>query len=61
MNYLLLLIITIFLLAFIVTALSLKSILKKDKINNIRSCKLPEGNNPECGCGTSEKCLSNSK
>ena len=58
MNYLLVLLITIVLFAFILLGLSLKSLLKKDKTNNIRSCKLPDGDGPGCACGAAEKCVS---
>lgn len=61
MNYLLILLITILLLAFILIALSLKSILKKDKTKNIISCKSHESNEAECICGASEKCLGDNK
>ncbi len=61
MNYLLVLIITIVLFAFILLGLSLKSLLKKDKSNNLRSCKLPDGNGPGCACGAAEKCVSHNE
>ena len=61
MNYLLVLIITIVLFAFILLGLSLKSLLRKGKSNNLRSCKLPDGNGPECACSGAEKCVSHNE
>ena len=61
MNYLLVLLITIVLFAFILLGLSLKSLLRKDKTNNIRSCKLPDSNEYECACSGAEKCVSHNE
>jgi len=61
MNYLLVLLITIVLFAFILLGLSLKSLLKKDKTNNIRSCKLPDGDGPGCAYSGAEKCVSHNE
>lgn len=50
MQFLILLITSAILLGLVLLGLGLKSLLNRNKVNNITSCGLSSGEEPECGC-----------
>ncbi len=56
MQFFILLIVTVILLALILLGLGLKSLFSGNKSNNITSCGLSSGKEPGCECGNAENC-----
>jgi hypothetical protein len=56
MQFLIILLASVILLALILMGLSLKSLLNRNKSNNITSCGLSSSEEPGCGCSNVENC-----